>query len=233
MSPALSVVVDDVVIDIPTQHPATVFDERVDTRCRKWAERIGASLQQSVAGIIEAGRLLAAAKADLDHGHFYEMLRVDLHLGHRTAQKLMSIAANEVISDASRVTYLPPALTTLYELSRWDPIILKHAVRKHGAIRPDTKRSELEGIRRHFCRSFGMTPGKSKSAAKTLTPQPISFFKTGQRLFSPAQIKAMNSLDDGLKAELWLKFAEQIYPLLEDEQLSQPAQLQQEPHQHD
>lgn len=214
MKPELAIVVDTEVIDIPTKWPAGERDERIDNR-RKWAERIGGALGKSVEAIVEAGALLTEAKADLDHGDFLEMLRGDLHLGHRMAQKLMAIAAHPLISNASISTHLPASWTTLYELTRWKEPELKLALGGHRGINGSTKGVDLKDIRaraRYTLRGYTTDPVKP---AKT-TPQPVSFFKAGQRLFSPAQIKAMNSLDDGLKAELWMKFAEKIYPLLEE-----------------
>ena len=130
----------------------------------------------------------------------------------------MAVSSHPLISNATHTSLLPSSWRTLYELTRLPDDVLRDAL-ADGRIGPDSQRADLKDIR-----TRGRTTAQAKPA-KTLTPQPVSFFKAGQRLFSSAQIKAMNSLDDGLKAELWLKFAEQIYPLLEDEQ--------QQEHQHD
>jgi hypothetical protein len=73
-----------------------------------WADRIKATWQSSFEGIIECGRLLVAAKDELERGAFLAMIADDLPIKSRTAQRLMKIAADERLTDATHVSHLPP-----------------------------------------------------------------------------------------------------------------------------
>jgi hypothetical protein len=56
------------------------------------------------------------------------MVRDDLPFNDRTAQKLMAISDNAVISNTSHVTHLPPSWDSLYQLSRLDEETLTTAI---------------------------------------------------------------------------------------------------------
>ncbi len=62
-----------------------------------------------------AARILA--KASLPHGEFIPMIE-GLPFSERTAQRLMSISENPVISNTTHVSLLPPSWGALYELSK-------------------------------------------------------------------------------------------------------------------
>ena len=64
----------------------------------EWAQIIAGDLTRAVAGIIDAGRHLQEAKADVDHGDWLPLLK-RLKIGGRTAQMLMKVAANEALAD--------------------------------------------------------------------------------------------------------------------------------------
>jgi hypothetical protein len=72
-----------------------------------WANHISASLRQAVENIIETGQLLIEAKASLAHCDFLEMVKDHLPFTSRTAQMLMKIARNPVLSNAKHVSLLP------------------------------------------------------------------------------------------------------------------------------
>jgi hypothetical protein len=89
-----------------------------NARTRKeFATLINTSWRKSVTAIIEAGRWLIEAKAELEHGEFQQMIEDDLDFGSRTAEMLMRIAAHPVISNAKYVSHLPPSWGTLYEIA--------------------------------------------------------------------------------------------------------------------
>lgn len=200
------------VIDLPTKHSPAVVDDRFDTR-REWAGRIAGALGKSVEGIIEAGALLTEAKADLAHGEFLYMVKADLRLTPRTAQRLMAIAANPVLSNGTKSSYLPTSWTTLYELSRWEPRVLEAAVRKHGRIKSDTRRADLEPIRKNVRQSLGLMPGRSKSISKA---KPVEFFTGMRRQFDADQIAALNSLNKTTIDALQDEVAKIIVDAIED-----------------
>jgi hypothetical protein len=82
------------------------------------AAHINAAWQRGVDAIIETGRRIEDAKADLPtYGEYEEMVRTDLHFSRQTALKLRAIASNKVLSDAAHVRHLPPSWGTLSELA--------------------------------------------------------------------------------------------------------------------
>ena len=50
-------------------------------RRTKWAELIRAAWKQSTECILETGRLLTKAKADLEHGEWLNLVNAELHRG--------------------------------------------------------------------------------------------------------------------------------------------------------
>lgn len=110
-----------------------------------WPARIAASWRASVESVLEAGRLIAAAKVDLPHGAFLEMIKTALPFGASTAQRLMRIAADERLSNAAHVLHLPPSWGTLNELRKLDDDTFKARI-ADGSIRPDLERSEAKAI---------------------------------------------------------------------------------------
>lgn len=107
-----------------------------------WAAQISAAWRSSVSGIIETGRLIAAAKAALPHGDFTIMVGEALPFTARTAQRLMAIGADERLSNPTRVSLLPPNWGTLYELTKLDDERLEAEIAA-GTIRPDMERREI------------------------------------------------------------------------------------------
>ena len=83
-----------------------------------WPQRIATAWQQTVHGIIETGKLLCAA------------------------QKLMSIAENPALANASHETHLPASWTTLYELSRHPARLVAEKI-ADGTITPRLERADV------------------------------------------------------------------------------------------
>jgi hypothetical protein len=107
-----------------------------------WAERIAAAWRSSVQGILEAGRLIAQAKAALPHGEFAAMIDKALPFGARTAQRLMAIAADELLANPTHVSHLPASWGTLYEITKLSDDQFVRAIAS-GAISPDSERGEV------------------------------------------------------------------------------------------
>lgn len=84
----------------------------------QYAERINAAWRQSVQGVIEAGRLLAQAKAELSADFYKQMIEQHLPFVRRTADRLIAISQDERI--ATHASLMPPSWTTMYELTRLD-----------------------------------------------------------------------------------------------------------------
>jgi hypothetical protein len=72
-----------------------------------------------------------------------------LNFSDRTVQRFIAIAQNETLSDATRVSLLPPSWETLYELSRLDAARLD---RSWTSARAD------RSLERRICRGLAQVP---------------------------------------------------------------------------
>src|SRR5690242_14481493 len=111
----------------------------------QWTAKIQAAWNKTLESIIEVGLLLKAAKADLPHGEFLAMTRRQLPFGPRHAQRLMSIADNPRISNATRVSHLPCSVGTLYQLSKLPPEQFD-ALLADGKIHPEMRRDDVASL---------------------------------------------------------------------------------------
>jgi hypothetical protein len=108
----------------------------------QWVERITAALQETVESYIAVGKLLISAKKALPPGEFHRMISKELPFTPRTAQRLMSIAENSALTDATHVSHLPAHWGTLYALSRL-PVELVEEKIADGTITPRLQRAEV------------------------------------------------------------------------------------------
>jgi len=108
----------------------------------RWAERIAAAWQASLAGIFEAGRLLIAAKADLGHGEFEQMIETELPFKPSTAQRLMIIARDQRLSNPAHGQLFPPSWRTLYELTKLPDEEFEAKI-ADGSIHPEMQRKDV------------------------------------------------------------------------------------------
>lgn len=127
----------------------------VHTDSEKWAALISAAWRSSVEGIIRTSQLLAAAKANTS-ALTWRLFVKDLPFGGRTAQMLLSIAANSVLCDANHGSCLPPSWRTIYELSKWSPAELNKGMtldcpakdlRADLWITPQSSRKDIQKLR--------------------------------------------------------------------------------------
>ena len=125
-----------------------------------WASRINESWQGTVRNIVETGKALIDAKADLPHGAFTEMVETDLLFSTRTAQRLMAIAEHPSLSNPTHVSVLPASWGTLYELSKIDGCTVEKLIQA-GRIYPELERKDISAL---------LPPPKTKAKAKKATP---------------------------------------------------------------
>jgi hypothetical protein len=109
---------------------------------KQWAMAISVSWTKTVRAILETGRLLIKAKDALKHGEFGPMIESDLPFGPRTAEQLMAIARNPILSNANHGSHLPCSWRTLYELSRLPDKILQ-AKLDDGSLNAETDRDHV------------------------------------------------------------------------------------------
>jgi len=115
-------------------------------RAEQWAHKINTASARSVESILEIGRLLHAAKRDLAHGEFGRLFDERLiPFSQNTADRLMAIAGNPVLSNSAHVQNLPPSWGTLYELTKIPGPVLRNAI-KDGIITPDIPRKAIAGL---------------------------------------------------------------------------------------
>src|ERR1044071_495112 len=107
-----------------------------------WADRIRSAWQSSFEGIIECGRLLIAAKEELEHGEFESMVEKELPFKPSTARRLMIIAKDERLLDRAHGHVLPPSWRTLYELTKLPDDVLEKKL-TDGTIHPEMQRKDV------------------------------------------------------------------------------------------
>lgn len=123
------------------------------TREETWAvfetyiPKLNASYTRAVEAIIETGRLLNEAKVACRHGYFLSFIEAaklekKLHFGQSTAEMLMRIAKNRVLTNSQYLGNLPIALTTLYSLTSIPERELVGAI-KQGLVNPDMKANDV------------------------------------------------------------------------------------------
>jgi Protein of unknown function (DUF3102) len=114
---------------------------------REHVQRITAAWQNTVHNIIETGRLLIEAKDDIGYGGFQEMIRAELPFGPNTAQRLMQIAENPVLSNAAHAPLLPASWMTLYELAKLPKAgVDLEVLIEERAIHPKMERADVRAL---------------------------------------------------------------------------------------
>lgn len=116
-------------------------------RIKKWVTEIRSHMARSVEAILDTGQALIDAKADCAYGEFASVcVRVfhgDTGSVVRIAEMYMAVARSEQIRNS--VSTLPPAYSTLYELSRVPKKEFNKAV-KTGHINPTITRKGVVAL---------------------------------------------------------------------------------------
>jgi len=122
------------------------------TKAEYWAPKIQGEWRKSIEGILGVGRQLIAAKDSCEHGEFLRLFKGhenavsdSVPFGVSSADKLMEIARNQVISDSEFVPNLPQSWGTLYELTKLDDETLLAGI-KAGEITPETTRAQAAAM---------------------------------------------------------------------------------------
>jgi hypothetical protein len=122
------------------------------TKAEYWAPKIHGEWRKSIEGILGVGRQLIEAKESCEHGEFLRLFKghenaviEPLPFGVSSADKLMEIARNEVISNSELVPNLPQSWGTLYELTKLDDETLLAGI-KAGEITPETTRAQAAAL---------------------------------------------------------------------------------------
>ncbi|TIP00379.1 MAG: DUF3102 domain-containing protein [Mesorhizobium sp.] len=134
--------------------------------------KINSCWRKSAESIIEVGRLLNELKKKVDHGKWINIVVQRLPFGLRVAQRLMMIASNPVLSNATHVSHLPPSYGTLYALTDIPDRELEEYI-KTGLIFPGMQRWEV-----------GRLPGNDLARL----PDALARILTVARRFNPSQL---------------------------------------------
>jgi hypothetical protein len=125
---------------------STIIVTQPPSPTEQWADRICTQLGKSVEAIIDVGRLLIAAKADLPHGEWGRLFDERLvPFSQETARQLMTVASHPLLSNSNHGGNLPPSWRTLYELTRLPEATLQHAI-ADGLITPDMPRKAVQAL---------------------------------------------------------------------------------------
>ena len=135
-----------------TDNASIVDDDAAATQATAefWASRIVAAHTSSVRAIIETGRELVAAKARLAHGEWGRLTGETtrqplLPFGWATAQRLMQIAENPVLSNPAHCAGLPASWGTLATLAKLPAQVIEQHL-AGGAVFADMTRAQAEEL---------------------------------------------------------------------------------------
>jgi hypothetical protein len=111
------------------------------------------SLRSSLSKAIDLGKQLIAAKEALPHGEFGKLFSDHkqpvagaLGMNARWAQKVMLMASNPAIANASYKTHLPANLDAVYDLACMTAPALTAAI-ESGKVRPGMTRQEAKALK--------------------------------------------------------------------------------------
>lgn len=137
---------------------------------QQWAEIICSDWRQSIDSIIQTGRDLAEAKAELPHGEFERMVSDDLPFTTNTARCLMAVAKHPSISNQTSSFVLPPSWAVLSELTKLSETDFADA-QQRGLISPKTTARDARAISTAYHTPAGGTVGDPKKPA--MLPPPV------------------------------------------------------------
>ena len=143
-----------------------------NTRTREeWAQVINADWRKSIESIIQTGRDLAAAKAELPHGEFGKMVDQDLIFTIQTADKLMKVAGHPAIANYATSRNLPPSWTVLSQLTSLSEADFTDA-QERGLVTPDTTIRDARAVTRSY-KDKGGTGAIGEGDAAHMLPTPL------------------------------------------------------------
>lgn len=142
---------------------------QLKTPVERWAEKITTTYGETVQAIVEVGRQLIQAKAELNRGQWGDMTgeatgKPMIPFGCRTAQRYMAIADNPVLSNPTHGSDLPASWRTLTVLATLDPADLESAI-ADGIVNPEMQRKDAETL------VAKLKPRKSPAPAESARPE--------------------------------------------------------------
>lgn len=129
-------------------------------KAKAFIKRIQTTWQSAFKNIIEVGKTLQKAKADLEKKEWLDMISHELPFTRRTAEKLIKIASDARITDPKNVSVLPPRWTTLHEITFLSDKQFGNALKK-GIIHAEAERKDISAL---------VTPKKPKKKPQKPNP---------------------------------------------------------------
>lgn len=136
---------------------------------REWAEIISTDWRRSIDSIIQTGRDLLEAKAELSRDEFSQMINEDLYFSPDTAQSLMRIVRHPMVAKAASSRLLPPSWTVLKELTKLSAKDFDDA-QTRGLVGPDTNVRAARATAEAYVAPEGATVGRGHSPAMLPSP---------------------------------------------------------------
>lgn len=151
--------------------PATTTKARpAKARTRgQWAAVINGNWRKSIESIIQTGRDLIAAKAELPNGQFGKMIAEDLDFTPRMAQQLMTIAGHPQIGKANSRSQLPASWRVLFALSELEESDFEWA-KQRGLVTKETSLRSATALKGALATPKGETWGKTVQPASLPSP---------------------------------------------------------------
>jgi hypothetical protein len=129
-----------------------VVPDDADSELHAWARRIKLAQRKSVEAVLHLGRELIAAR-EANPGEWVRLfsdqpncISDPVPFSYRKATRLIAIVENSILSDGTRVSHLPAAWSTLYELSQIEPDVLNDLIAR-GLVHPEMERDEATRLR--------------------------------------------------------------------------------------
>jgi hypothetical protein len=117
-----------------------------------FAAQIRTTWQKAVKSIIETGKLLIDAKTSLAHGKWQTMFDEKnpqrLPFGERTAEMLMKIVRDPVLSNSKFISVLPASWGTLHKLANLPNKALESML-ADGTITADTTSKQVDELQKN------------------------------------------------------------------------------------
>ena len=111
-----------------------------------YASDIASTWGKALICVMETGRLLVQAKANLPHGDYQAMIERELPFSPSTARKLVAVAEHPKLADRSIWNDLPSAWTVLYSLSNLQPETIDKGLFQ-GLIKPDMTPGDIAELK--------------------------------------------------------------------------------------
>jgi len=163
----------------------------------KWSDRINAEWNKSRDGFFGAGQALLDAKVDCSHGEWLVLVDISLPFGKRTAQALMAIAGNPMLTNTHNYALLPNSWNACHDLGRLSEDEFQTAV-DAGVVQPDAPYSKIKAYlakekrqQKHADIQDAATPEESTALGDTYPliyadpPWTFETFSEGGKVQSP------------------------------------------------